>query len=241
MFISPHLDDAVFSSGGLMIDLRSKGVPITVINIFTRSDGQDSISAKRYISQCGYTNSKKLYEDRVHEDKSVLNSIGIEVINLGFVDALWRKRKENIFLNYLSKIIPEIGLIYPTYRWHVTKGIVSPLDGNNKKDIVKSVQSVRQYKEAKYIFIPIGIGNHVDHLIVKDILDADNSKKIIFWADYPYIVRDMTQINLNFIRETYKPNWVKKMILMKKYKTQFNAIFSSKINKSDEYYFYKKT
>ena len=35
VIISPHLDDAVFSCGGLILKLKSEG-PILVINIFTK-------------------------------------------------------------------------------------------------------------------------------------------------------------------------------------------------------------
>ena len=102
-FISPHLDDAVFSAGGLMIFLAKKN-PVTVVNVFTEAgDLPYTLSAKKYLSVCEVDDARKLFEQRRNEDQKVLEKVGVKVVNLGFVDALWRK-KEGVAR---FKIIPE--------------------------------------------------------------------------------------------------------------------------------------
>lgn len=68
-FISPHLDDAILSAGGLIYDLKYKG-KVKIITVFTKGD---EIFLKRKI-----------------EDKNVCNYLGIDFIHLGFNDILWR-------------------------------------------------------------------------------------------------------------------------------------------------------
>ena len=50
-FVSPHLDDAVFSAGNLLLTLAEK-TEIMVINVFTQADTKPyTYSAKKYLSR----------------------------------------------------------------------------------------------------------------------------------------------------------------------------------------------
>src|SRR5579859_3047345 len=127
IFISPHLDDAVLSAGGLVKFLSSK-TKIMVINIFTQAiDGKQTVSAWKYIKDMGYNKASDLFADRQKEDKEALFQLHISPINLGFPDALWRK-KNNFVAKTLGNVLPEFKHVYPTYRFHITNGKVSSAD-----------------------------------------------------------------------------------------------------------------
>jgi len=123
-FISPHLDDAAFSSGGLISYLADR-TRVVVISVFTEA-GRDnhSLSAYEWIKTCGYTKNeaKKFYSDRRKEDRQLFSKLGVEIIHLGFLDALWRKKKRMNFIEKFSTLfINEFRYIYPTYKLHISK------------------------------------------------------------------------------------------------------------------------
>lgn len=236
VFVSPHFDDAVFSAGGVIQELVKNGVSVTVINIFTAcGTTSNSLSAKVYLKQCGYDNARVLYKDREIEDASTFKTLKIKHINLGFTDALWRTKPMNLFMKYASQIIPELGLIYPTYRWHISTGKVSNYDIDTVNSIVGKINSIKEFSESKYVFAPIGIGNHVDHLVTNKVIKKYKSnKKILLWGDYPYVLKhDIKKERLL----NFAPDWFKKEILLRKYTSQFKAIFGNLgVSKIDEIY-----
>ncbi|MBB5036570.1 PIG-L deacetylase family protein [Prosthecobacter dejongeii] len=67
LFISPHLDDAVFSCATLIQRLVAKGTRVVVATVFT----EGSLD----------------YPQRRDEDRKALHSLGVEAIHLGHLDA----------------------------------------------------------------------------------------------------------------------------------------------------------
>ena len=230
-FISPHFDDAVFSCGGLISLLAGK-TKLTVINVFTEAGAKNSLSAKAYLAQCKTKNAIELYKLRREEDQKILKSLKITVISLGMTEALWRQKKHK---NLLDKLIPEFGLIYPTYRWHIKSGKISSEDNTVYKEIVEKLRQLESSRKFDLIFAPYGIGGHIDHVLSKKA--AKNLKgKVIFWLDYPYLLNE-EKVNLSKKSFIIKPDWKKKKSLMKKYKTQYNAVFSkNELKEIDEVY-----
>jgi len=227
-FISPHLDDAALSAGGLISYLADK-TPVTVINTFTQVHGGSvTRSAKAFVKQCGYKNARKLFSDRRREDKLLFKKIGVKVENLDLIDVLWRKKgSENVVTKIVGSIIPELTHIYPTYRFHGGNGKISPSD----KKLISSLKDklLKTIKGDNYvIFCPVGIGGHVDHIIVREVCTSV-FKNVIYWSDFNYSL-EFTNEN-NFIdRNKLKLAYFNKELPSKKkliegYKSQLNAIF----------------
>jgi len=102
IFISPHLDDAVFSCGAEIQKIAQKG-KVLVINIFTLFLEEDKRS-KVFLG-----------EERYIEEKNAANYLNFESINLDFLDAFYRndkyKKLANIFKQSSSseaKLIHEV-------------------------------------------------------------------------------------------------------------------------------------
>jgi LmbE family N-acetylglucosaminyl deacetylase len=92
LFVSPHLDDAVLSCGALIAHLAPL-TSVTVATIFTHdAPGPHTRSARKSARQCGWTHSAELFEERRKEDAKVLTEAGASHVNLGFLDALFRRR-----------------------------------------------------------------------------------------------------------------------------------------------------
>jgi LmbE family N-acetylglucosaminyl deacetylase len=235
IFISPHNDDAVLSCGGLLTQLAGK-THITVVNVFTSAHAKPyTLSAQQFLKASGYSDAVTLYNVRKKEDKKVLSPLLVSVIDLGLEDALFRKKKQPTFL---GKYLPEVDHIYPTYRWHILKGISKD---DNAVSVLKN--KLQQFKNKKnLIFAPYGIGNHVDHLIARKVCNKlfDN---ILFYSDYPYNVRNNSNEYGSRIGKiyTFQPDMLKKEKLIKGYGTQFSGLFpDGVISDHQEIYFSNK-
>lgn len=94
LFISPHLDDAVFSCGGKMQALAQEG-PVLVINVFTGFPAE--ISAGPVV----------LGPERHAEEASASRLLGFASISLGETDAYLRRRAYRSLKRLFGEPVPE--------------------------------------------------------------------------------------------------------------------------------------
>ncbi|MCL5667025.1 MAG: PIG-L family deacetylase [Patescibacteria group bacterium] len=211
-FVSPHLDDAALSAGGLISCLAGK-VKLKIITVFTKASAAPyTLSIKKFLNMCGYADAEKFYCSRTAEDARAWSGLGVEFAHLGFIDALWRrKRRQSLF----AKFIPEWQYLYPTYRFHVISGKIAEEDFVLKTNITKALEKALSAAGSATIFCPAGFGGHVDHILAreacKDLVSqreaedknseekflkviavnpstktGEPSRKVIFWKDFPY-------------------------------------------------------
>lgn len=229
LFISPHLDDAALSAGGL-ISYLADHVPVTIVSVFTEvHDGLPTRSAKAFVKQCGFKNARELFTERRKEDKLLFNKIGVKVINLGLFDVLWRKkRNESMITRIMGTVMPEFIHVYPTYRFHGESGKVASNDKKLKTALKKKLLKVIDGNRECVIFCPVGIGGHVDHVITRDVCKStfDN---VIYWSDFNYSLEFTNEnnfINKNKLKLAYfNKKLPSKRKLIEGYKSQLNAIF----------------
>jgi LmbE family N-acetylglucosaminyl deacetylase len=237
IFVSPHLDDAVFSAGGLMDYLHKKNKNIKVINVFTKAGTKPyTFSVKKFLKLCGYDSAVELFKDRIKEDKLVLKKVGAKIVNLGFTDALWRKKGNN-------SPIAELDYIYPIFKLTIARGFISRHDDKMvskiKTDLIKNIKPNKNV----IIFCPAGIGRHTDHLIVRNAV-SELFKNVVYWQDYPYI--KSSEIDRDFVKMhklkkvVFTFNKAAKNRLVNLYKSQVNAIFGKEkeiVSIKEKYYY----
>jgi len=184
-FVSPHQDDAIYSAGGLISHLSGKA-EVVIINVF---DGIGkppyTLSAKKFLKICGFKSIEVLSKQRCREEQSIADNLKIKIINLGYDDALWRK-KDNVssIERIIGKILPEILHIYPLYRYFIKDGNIRKADTSNINNLSVSLKEI--INGTNYlVFCPSGIGGHIDHKITKMVCEK-NFEKVILWSDFPY-------------------------------------------------------
>lgn len=178
-FISPHLDDAVFSAGALISSLRQGA---TVITVFSDcSPPPETLSAKRFVRSCGFASAVQLFEERRREDIAVLEGARAKHVHLGFTDAAWRK-KPGWQTHPLGRIIPELVHLYPL-RPSKYAGRIRSEDRGLMKDLGDRLRG--EIATGSVVFCPAGTGRHVDHLIVRTVCERI-FPETIFWDDLPY-------------------------------------------------------
>lgn len=232
IFVSPHLDDAALSCGGLISYLANK-VDVFVITVFTKAgNNKHSLSALAYVKKCGYKISEidKFYSDRRKEDRKTFARFMIETKHLGFLDALWRKRNNICLVNkILSLLLSEFELIYPTHRLHIAKGVVHKEDAQTVRSLRAKLKNITTKNSV--VFCPLAIGKHVDHVVVREVCQ-DLRLPIIFWSDYNYNLYHKPDKNFlsefGLKRHIFRKNQNLRKKLILGYKTQVGKLFSGR-------------
>ena len=146
VFLSPHLDDAVFSCGGLIAKLAQSGEPILIVNIFSK-----------------YGKST----DRRDEESLVADYLKVEIQYLGELDAMLRGKSYKSLLRIFSTVDSSDRISLP--------GIASKLT-----NLLRGISY-------DTIYVPLGIGWHVDHLLTHELGELAGEKlKIRYYEDTPY-------------------------------------------------------
>lgn len=227
-FISPHFDDAALSAGALISYLANK-VPVTVVNVFTKGDREPyTLATRLFMSRCGYKDADNLFFDRMKEDKKIFKKLGVEVINLGFIDAFYRKKEDiSLVSRWLGRLIPELVHIYPNYRFYKYPTKISNLDSKLENEIEKKLRDLIKTKNT-VVFCPVGMGKYVDHIIVRNLC-SKNFNNVIYWSDFNYsmMVSGETRFitNKKLILDYFDKELSLKKVLIKGYKSQIYTIF----------------
>jgi LmbE family N-acetylglucosaminyl deacetylase len=161
IYVSPHADDVALSCGGQIMSDPARAQDTTILNIFTSEPDR---------SQGGSGKLENMFPDFIHaerisEDRSAWESIGVATRHANLPEAVLRKR-------FPIAIFPRKG------------------DDRIVDDLHEVMLScVRSHPDAVFHF-PAGFGNHVDHLVCRMVafrlLDEGAVDKIIFYEDIPY-------------------------------------------------------
>ncbi|MFA6096140.1 MAG: glycosyltransferase [Candidatus Paceibacterota bacterium] len=197
VFISPHLDDAILSSGALLLRLATK-TETTVVTIFTEAPLPPyTFSTGVNLKICGgYKNAQDLFCLRKSEDVEACKSIGAKHIHLGFQDASFRKKKNGSpILKIIGRFLPEVVHVYPTYQFDIISGKISKNDAHTFAMIEKKLRYFKKRAGNCVVFCPLGIGGNVDHVMVREIC-RKVFPKVVFWEDFPYNLRAKVKVGL---------------------------------------------
>jgi LmbE family N-acetylglucosaminyl deacetylase len=168
LYLSPHLDDAVFSCGGLIARQVADGDFVTVVSICAGNPppGELSEFAKSLHTRWGET-----ITDRRIEDRMACGRLGASVHHLDIPDAIYRQDPEGEFL-YTSEsaIFGSLNL--------GEMGLVEHLS-----TILPEV-----IPDDAVIYCPQAIGGHVDHRLVRLAAKNMNFPRSYFF-DLPYAAR----------------------------------------------------
>jgi LmbE family N-acetylglucosaminyl deacetylase len=166
LFLSPHLDDVVFSCGATLLRLLESGWQAEVITIFTGNVA----SPRGFALEC--QTSKGIAPDvdymalRRAEDRAALEILGASNIsNWEFLEAPHR--------GYDSP--PELfaGMRLGDEIWRQIAEKLAPLS------------------DFDLVFAPQGLGNHVDHLqLIRAVLELGWAPKTAWYRDTPYAIRE---------------------------------------------------
>lgn len=233
LFFSPHIDDVILSCGGLISNLSNKE-SVLIITVFTKAtDEKISNLGKEFIKLCGFNSAKSLFDSRKEEEERVAKFLKYDYLFLDYADAAFRFHSYFIFKK----------LLYP-------KGCFSKVSSNDSiliKDIKVHIHNILKKISNKKcsVYFPLGIGEHADHQILKQIGLSTKSKNIFYYEDFPYCIN---QNDKQYFVDTLRPKtiYLTKATLQKKYKaillykSQIKPVFKSEGNFEKQFWNYYK-
>lgn len=166
VFLSPHLDDAVLSCGGMIVQLAQAGHVVQVVTVFS---GDPPPGALTPFAQSLHQRWQADYADRRREDRESLSMIGAGAIQWPYPEAIYRHDRETGAALYDSE-----SSIF---------GEVHPADAPTLASIVDRLRAV---DSSAQVMAPLAAGHHVDHQIVRAAAESA-AREVAYYEDYPYV------------------------------------------------------
>ena len=174
LILSPHLDDAVLSAGGLIHHAVGRQCQVVVGNIFTADthiEGEPSPLVKELHEWWGLGSNP--YQVRRDEDAASLALLGAEVLQGGRLDSIYRTSSNGESL-------------YPT-----RKAVFSlpAADDPAWKELQTLLASWIEKVRPTVVLCPMAVGRHVDHTVTTEAFRQNHSKSdadVYLYEDIPY-------------------------------------------------------
>ncbi len=195
IYLSPHLDDVIWSCGGLIWEQRQQGVQVSIWTIFSGDppDGELSLFAQFLHQRWGIQENS--VRQRRSEDELACAYLDAECYHFMFPDCIYRKAPVGSAPPSSTTHVQEGGFLYPT-----REAIFSNLHPSEERFAEEISRRFSQHiKEGDILVSPLVLGNHVDHQLTRMAAEACG-KVAWYYADFPY-VQDEAEDTLRALRE----------------------------------------
>lgn len=165
VYLSPHLDDVVFSCGGRIALQVRAGMEVWVVTVCAGSpEGPLSDHARLLHAYWGLGTDAPAA--RREEDRAALALLGAVAVHWDFRDCIYRRAPDGRFL-------------YPNQPalW----GPVAEEDGAMREALARRIAEL----PAAVLCVPLGAGGHVDHRLVRQAAER-TGRPLVYYEDYPY-------------------------------------------------------
>lgn len=177
VFISPHFDDAVLSCGGTLHQLVKDGHTVRVMTMMAGlfKGELPHTPILEDLHQRWQVGENPLLA-RQREDIKALDSLGVNFMHVPLTDCVYRLVDDDPFYPSEDSLFGEI---HPSdYASQFLDEIGLPFRDS-----------------PKVVYLPLGVGHHVDHQIVRDwglciLKHKPDHVTIKFYAEYPYLNAD---------------------------------------------------
>ena len=176
MYLSPHLDDAVLSCGGRLWVEAEQGAQPRVITVLGGVPDYAALPAFARWQHERWGNPRRVVELRRAEDRTALERLGVtDAVYLDDqYDAIYRVGPDGQSL-YNSD--PDIF------------GELNPLEAALPDAIADEVEPLLFGQDAGWVFAPLTVGRHVDHVLVHAVGRelAVRGYAVAHYEEYPYV------------------------------------------------------
>ncbi|MDP1713213.1 MAG: PIG-L family deacetylase [Anaerolineales bacterium] len=170
IYISPHLDDAVLSAGGLIYEQTRAGLQVEIWTILCGFPPSEELSpyAQLLHHEWGIPSVSDLIRARREEDRQACQTAGARPIHFDYLDCIYRRAKNGDWLyGYIFLPQHEDEQDFPARMAETISTRLQPTD-----------QLVCQ----------LGLGSHVDHVLVRRAVDL-LQRPVLYYADVPYLFK----------------------------------------------------
>ncbi len=177
IYLSPHLDDAVLSAGGLMHDQSRRGMQVEIWTLMAGFPGEQELSefARTMHSQWGTATADETVRLRRAEDDRAAAKIGARAVHFDFFDCIYRKDAS-------GHPLYDEAMYVPTHACdaELPSRIAAVLRSNMRQD--------------DEVVCQLGIGEHVDHLLVRSAAEM-LAHPLTYDADIPYLLNHPDELS----------------------------------------------
>jgi LmbE family N-acetylglucosaminyl deacetylase len=186
IFLSPHFDDAVYSCGGLIHQLRQRGETVQVITVMG-GDLPHPLPQSPIVNELHtrWQAGENPIATRQEEDREAIQNLHAQLTQLPIMDCIYRTVNDNA--------------LYPDEAslWGVIHSN-DPAIAYLQNFASLGAQWVAPFAEDGVFYAPLGVGHHVDHRLVRDwaiqTWQVRQNFTLKFYTDYPYM-RDAHKID----------------------------------------------
>ncbi|QWU13710.1 GlcNAc-PI de-N-acetylase [Paenibacillus sophorae] len=230
LFISAHLDDAILSCGDYIDALVHNNYRVTIATVFTGMGTELSMLARILHKKFGL--GMDTMDVRREEDIHAAKALGASVLHLNLLECIYRKNKDG------SPVYSKLNELFNTE---------VRTEHQVMEEIVSVLSSQIQFENYDGIYVPLGIGRHIDHCLVRQAaercgLRAGNSTgghiRLIYYEDLPYLCfnNDLTwrtELAAGLIERSVKlgrSNLTAKLNAALKYGSQISLLWTSRFS-----------
>lgn len=181
LFVSAHLDDAVLSCGATIGDLTRKA-RVDILTVFSGVPEPRQVTdlSRWFHGTCGLGDDA--IRVRRREDETAARLLGAETLHLDLLECLYRRDIQG------SPKYTRIGQIF-----EVDPGA----EAETSARIMSAVGEAARLRDYRTIYVPLGIGCHIDHLLVRAAAESlrnsiatDGNPALVYYEDLPYASRN---------------------------------------------------
>jgi LmbE family N-acetylglucosaminyl deacetylase len=170
IYLSPHLDDAVLSCGGMIHRQTQAGEGVLVVTICAGDPPPGSLSPFAQSLHERWRTPLNATAIRRTEDLAALAVLGAEARHLSVPDSIYRTAPDGS---------------YPYASEQAIFGEVHPAESNLLKTLAQQIRSL----EPGRLYVPYGLGHHVDHQLTRQAAEQ-SGLELVYYEDYPYAERE---------------------------------------------------
>lgn len=169
IYLSPHLDDAVLSAGGLIHDQARSDIPVEIWTLMCGYAPEEAVSpfAEMLHQMWGFASAEETTRMRREEDRQAAATVGARVLHFDFLDCIYRRGAQGEWL--YSDVF----------------GPAHPADAALPFQIAAAMTTHLQPDDI--LVCPLSVGSHVDHVLVRQGAEL-LGRSLRYDIDVPYIL-----------------------------------------------------
>jgi LmbE family N-acetylglucosaminyl deacetylase len=168
IYLSPHLDDAVLSAGGLIYEQTQSGIPVEIWTFMCGFAPEEDVSPSAALlhTQWGFSSAEETTRKRREEDRNAASILGARAVHLDFLDCIYRRG--------------------PDGEWLYSEVFVPPRaeDAAIPTQIAETVSA--RIRPDDTLVCQLSVGSHVDHVLVRQGAEL-LGRALLYDIDIPYI------------------------------------------------------
>ena len=220
IYLSPHLDDAVLSAGGLIYEQTQAGIPVEIWTFMCGDPHLTEYSpfAQKLHTMWGFASAEEAMRERRIEDTNAANILNAKALHFDFLDCIYRRGKNGEWL-YQEIAIP-----------------AREEDADLPSQIASAITPRLQPDDI--LVCQLSVGSHIDHVLVRQAAEL-LGRPLIYDIDMPYFLYKSDELGTKAagmkestrrITEASLERWLEAVVAYKSQLPSLNEVVSTPEN-----------